>query len=46
MLSNMHCSLIQLSANKKFILGFEKFRNDIKTFESKLSKLKEGCSKK
>lgn len=28
------------------ILGFENFRNDIKTFESKLSKLKEGSSKK
>ncbi|XP_025198265.1 coiled-coil domain-containing protein 112-like isoform X1 [Melanaphis sacchari] len=35
-----------LDVNKIKIIGFEQFRNDIKTFESKLSKLKEGCSKK
>ncbi|KAL5235846.1 hypothetical protein ACI65C_003256 [Semiaphis heraclei] len=35
-----------LDVNKIKIVGFENFRNDIKTFESKLSKLKEGCSKK
>ncbi|XP_060875656.1 coiled-coil domain-containing protein 112-like isoform X2 [Metopolophium dirhodum] len=35
-----------LDVNKIKTVGFEHFRNDIKTFESKLSKLKEGCSKK
>ncbi|KAE9523830.1 hypothetical protein AGLY_015718 [Aphis glycines] len=35
-----------LDVNKIKIVGFDNFRNDIKTFESKLSKLKEGCSKK
>ncbi|CAI6363504.1 unnamed protein product [Macrosiphum euphorbiae] len=35
-----------LDVNKIKTVGFENFRNDIKTFESKLSKLKEGCSKK